>query len=340
METKGFESTTTENKLDKLSILILAHKNINQLSRLLKQLSHNNIDIFIHIDKKWNLSDDKINELKSINDGGIFICDNRISASLDTWSLVEATMALIKKTKLIENEKGINYKYTALLSGQDYPIKSIDYIQNFLNESYPKPFIDCTPYDRENWLYHKFNCLPTEIKIMRFINSCLDKGLFRKIVKLPFYLFFKIIKHFHTVYDDLRKLNCELYGGSAWWILPDVAIDDILYKYHNPNDKIVAVLKNTLTPEETFFQIMVMQSKVASMVNVNPKDMIAQSCMTYAYFSDEDKPFVGHPYIFTAADYYKIIKLPHFFARKFDESIDSEIFDMIDEKILNVNGGK
>jgi len=80
---------------------------------------------------------------------------------------------------------------------------------------------------------------------------------------------------------------------------------------------------------------MTMKSPVANLVDVNPKEMVAQNCMTYAYFSDKDKPFKEHPYIFTVDDYSKIISLPHLFARKFDETVDAKVLDLIDDKILN-----
>lgn len=333
-----FPDVKRESKnIDRLAALILAHKNISQLKRLIRALKHKNIDVFVHVDKKWKISDKEISSLLSENDGRVFICDNRISANLDSWSLVEATIELINKSKQYEKESGIKYRYMYLLSGQDYPIKSMDFIFNTLIESYPKPIIDCTPYDKSNWIYHKFNNLPSELMINSLINKYMKRGFFRKIIKLPFFIFYKIAKSFHTTFDDLQKNGCKLYGGSAWWILPDIIIDDLLEKYNNPNNKCISLLKNTNTPEETFFQIMVMNSHFSNMVNVNSKDMVAQNCMTYAYFSDEGKPFKGHPYIFTATDYKKIIKLPHLFARKFDDQIDSEILDLIDEKVLNVS---
>lgn len=99
---------TSENfdEKDRLAILILAHKNISQLQRLIRALRHDKIDIFVHIDKKWEVS---INEIMSIFGGAdnIFFCDNRISAHLDTWSLIVATFELIKKTKHIEHTRRI-----------------------------------------------------------------------------------------------------------------------------------------------------------------------------------------------------------------------------------------
>ena len=47
----------------KLACLILAHKNIEQLMHLCSVLLNNNIYIFVHIDKKWNISEDEIKAL-------------------------------------------------------------------------------------------------------------------------------------------------------------------------------------------------------------------------------------------------------------------------------------
>lgn len=329
------ESTSDEGKL---AILILAHKNLSQLIRLVKKFKHSDIDVFIHVDKKWNLNEEEINTLSLIGNKNVYICDKRISAFLDKWSLVEATIELIKRSKQVEKEKGRKYIYSALLSGQDYPIKSNDHILNLLKSSYPKPFIDCTPYERNNFLYVKFNRLPTENKIYMFINAHMAPSLIRKVFKLPFFALFNSIKIFrNNPHDRLRALGYKLYGGSAWWLLPDIVVDHILKKYGDPNDTLVSILKDTFTPEETFFQIMTMESEVADMVNKkSPNQAFTQECLTYAHFYDEEKPFVGHPYILTMEDYQKIANLPHCFARKFEESIDTDILDMIDENILNV----
>lgn len=329
-------SQNTRRKAVKLAILVLAHKNINQLFRLINRLNHIDVDIFIHFDQKWNITEDYMNRLKAINEGSIFFVNRRISVSLDTWSLVDATIELIKISKQIEHDNGVHYIYTALLSGQDYPIKNIDYILSLLKKHYPKPFIDCTPWDRSNWVYGKFNRLPSEAIVNMFINSYMKSSIIRKIVKVPIFLLFNTIKIFYNnPYKNLQGLKCKLYGGSAWWLLPDIAINDMLCEYNNPHSEIIPILKNTFTPEETFFQILIMRSNVASLVELNTKDALTQNCLTYAHFTDEGKPFIGHPYILTVDDFKRIIKLPHCFARKFDEVVDSEVLDLIDQEILN-----
>ncbi|WP_279167047.1 beta-1,6-N-acetylglucosaminyltransferase [Thomasclavelia cocleata] len=94
------------------AVLIIAHKNKNQLIRLIKSLEDNEFDIFVHIDKKWKITKEEIVEIKRAT-SHVTVLDKRISGFLDTWSLCQITIELIKKA-LIKNK---NYKYFILLSG-------------------------------------------------------------------------------------------------------------------------------------------------------------------------------------------------------------------------------
>jgi hypothetical protein len=323
----------------KLAILLLAHKNQKQLERLITRLFNENIDVFIHLDQKWALTDKDITELLTASSKNVFLCENRISGKLFEWSLVEATLELIKKAKQVEEEKNINYNYFALLSGQDYPIKSLDHILQLLNESYPKPFIDCTPYHPSNFLKKRFKSFSLENKILIYFLRNYKPDTLSKVInrikKAPFYALFFILKLFvPTPHAKLQKLNIKLYGGSQWWVLPDIVINKIHQEYFLNKSKIIDILSKTYGPDETFFQIMIMNSIFASLVELNDVMFKKQNCLTYAYFRDEGKPFTGHPYILRAENYDLLSKLPHLFARKFDETIDAEVLDLIDKKIL------
>lgn len=311
-----------------LAILLLAHKNFEQVKRLIMKLNHDEVDIFVHCDIRW---DEGYNLLKEMNCDNVFISNVRYKSDLDTWNLVKAPMQLIKMAK----DMGKTYKYYALMSGQDYIINSIDSIIHDLNKNYPKPYIDCTPYSRDNWVYHKFKANIGYFRYHEWINKRIKNNKINKLVKIPSYIaIIGIISKFCNPRKRLEKLKVDLYGGSAWWILPDIVILYILEEY-TKMDEYVKELSCTMTPEETFFQIMTMRSPLSNMVDLNQPDMVEQNCKTYAYFFGVDKPPAGHPYIFTMDDtnllYNKSKKF--FFARKFDINVDSAIFDYIDNKI-------
>ncbi|MBN2878881.1 MAG: hypothetical protein JXN65_04540 [Clostridia bacterium] len=309
----------------KKAILILAHNNFKQLNRLIKSLQHEDFDIYIHIDKKAKDFDPE-----TLKDGGAaVILENRVSATLDNWTLIRATMNLINAAFQSETD----YGYYLLLSAADYPIKSTTAINEFLDSHYPAPFMDCTPIDKNNWVWPKFNHYRW-IEINNWINSYVKVRTIKKLLKVP-------VRLSERVMDTLGKkpyknLNISLYGGSAWWVLPDCIIKYIREQYCS-NNELIKIFSHTITPEETFFQTMVMNSEYKNEVVVNPAEQQTQNCLTFAYFTDDytgsgKKPFNGHPYVLKADDYDMLKGMEkRFFARKFDERVDSVILDMIDK---------
>lgn len=308
----------------------MAHKNISQIVRLIRSISSDDFHVFVHLDSKMSLTDLEIKSIQDCSDN-VFLSSRRISGSLDSRSLVEIVFSLIECAKENEIECDVHYSYFALLSGQDYPIKEKEFIADYLKRNYPTPLIDCTPYDESNWVYNKFN-LVQFVSLDRYINAKMKRGILRKLIKLPLVITSKILSKGKTAwYKHFSSYGYGLYGGSAWWILPDQVISFILDEVKS-NSKKIQKLKTTYTPEETFFQIMTMASPLSESVVVNPIDMVAQNCMTYAHFSDEGKPFMGHPYILTKDDYPKLKSMPQLFARKFDMEVDEDIFNLIDAK--------
>jgi len=305
----------------KLNCLILAHKNVHQIARLIKRLEHPNVTIFIHLDSKWDVSTQEIHTLE-LSGTQVHILDKRISTRLDDWSLVEAAIELAS----FAQSQSAESSYFLLMSGQDYPIRPIEELLHLLESSYPKPFIDCTPYDDSNWVWHKFN--HTSFSRLQFhLRNKIVRGLIRRFIRI----FERYIPKSMLMINRLSHYQLSLYGGSAWWCLPDIAIRDILTDMGNSHD-IIQLYKKTWTPEETFFQTFVMRSTVGHLVKVNPIDQVSQNCLTFASFTTPTKRFVGHPHVLENSDYEWLMRIRPYICRKFDTSIDSEILDRIDQQ--------
>lgn len=314
----------------KHALLIIAHKNIKQLDRLVSSLEHDSFDIFIHFDSKWAISDDEIEMFKHQHHNAE-VLEKRYSGVLDTWSLVEIAMELIQKALYTETQKKIEYGYFYLMSGQDYPIKSNDYIAQYLDRAYPKPLIDCTPETNDNWIHSTFKRI-RHVNLYNKINKISKNKTVQKICKIPLYAYQEVLTLIvGSPYKHLKAMNIRLYGGSAWWALPREAVGFITEQYKT-NRQVVKWYRKATTPEETFFQTMTMMSPAAEKVVLNDPYETKQNCMTFTYFQREGKPVTGHPYSFTVNEIDKIQKMPHLFARKFDIDIDEKIFDIIEEK--------
>lgn len=318
------------------AFMIMCHKNAHQVIRLAGKCVTKNTDVIIHAD---NLMDDAEYQLLTnfaAAKKGVYLTERRLHGTLDTRSLVDIAIEMVNCAKNIEDSENKHYKYYALLSGQDYLIKPMHWIEKQLEQLYPKPLIDCTPYSKSNWIYYKFRQSFIDKKYSEWIKNNLKK---HAVIRKPFRLSEMFLRKLGELckrdcYSELQKENIALYGGSAWWILPDIVMSFILDELKKNTYYIYLLLEQSNTPEETFFQILTMRSPVADQVDVNPEDMVAQNCKTWAYFSDDGKPFKGHPYIFTAHEFDKLRNSECWIARKFDETEDKSILDLLDQQVL------
>lgn len=262
---------------------------------------------------------------------------------MDTRSLVDIVIQMVTTAKYIEKEQRKEYQYYMLLSGQDYLLKNMKGIERELEKQYPKPFIDCTPYSNTNWVYHKFALNRYTRDFHYWISHQLKKGFVRSAMRIMAILFTKICRTLgFTTYKRLVNSGVELYGGSAWWVLPNTVIDFILKELETRSPCTSIILDESTTPEETFFQIMIMRSPARELVDVNPPEMVLQNCKTYAYFFSETKKFTGHPHVFMSTDkkiLQEKVEEGFWFARKFDITENEEILDWMDSQLLSETRG-
>lgn len=78
----------------KHAVLIMAHKNKEQLIRLIRSLECASFDFFVHPDVKWNLSPEELSEIENCAKG-VHVIKNRIHGELDQWSLPQISLKLI-----------------------------------------------------------------------------------------------------------------------------------------------------------------------------------------------------------------------------------------------------
>ena len=117
----------------KKNYLILSHKNPQQVCRLINRLDDGTSEFFVHVDLKSNLEEFEIlNSLKNTK-----IIPEREKCIWGDFSIVRATLHLLENS-IKHGNKG----FTILLSGQDYPIKSNQFINSFLANHIDFNFIE------------------------------------------------------------------------------------------------------------------------------------------------------------------------------------------------------
>ena len=326
-----------ENKNEKQAIMIIAHKNFSQLCRLVNKLTFEYFDIFIHLDKKFELNYEQITYLEKLNNGRVYLTKKRHDVNLFSFRQIEATLELIN----LSMSKNIHYRYYILISGQDYPLHDSAYIYEHLNNNYPKPFIDVDKLEENNWVYNSFR-LNYSFKDALSKADSIQKKCKNKYIRFSLRILMngpiKLATYVATIYkgapsEQLDKINIKPFGGAQWWILPDDIIYEIAIKGKDIN--FLNIMKHVFSPDETFFQTILMNSKYSSRVANKKKSLKHQNILTYADFRDEKGNAYGHPKIFTMKDFEFLNGLKgYLFARKFDEKVDSLIMDKIDESNL------
>lgn len=98
------------------------------LYKLCAALDDERFDLYIHIDKKTDISAFNI-ESYALKCSRIYVMQNRVNVRWGDISIVDATLAMYRKAH--ENENYIRY---VTLSGLDFPIRSNDQIYNTLSQ--------------------------------------------------------------------------------------------------------------------------------------------------------------------------------------------------------------
>lgn len=280
--------------------VIMAHKNPKQLQRLISKLEHPNFDIYIHIDKKVTIDEfSLIKETKTVK----FI-KNRVSCNWGGFSFLTAIFGAINE--IIDS--GIHYDFINLLSAQDYPLASAANVFEFFLANKGTNFISFEPSKNTEWWleaaarYEKYHF--TDIN---FKGKYLMQGVLNKIAparKFP--------------------LDLELYGSSksSWWTITGECAAHIDGEFQK-NKKLRSFLKYSWGTDEFALATLVMNSPF--------KNQTVNNNLRYIDFSEGH----AHPKTLTVEDFEAVKNSEMLYARKFDETLDEKILDLIDEKCIN-----
>lgn len=327
-----------QDKPQKFAFLILAHRNPEQLLRLVQRLNDSQFDVYVHIDAK---SDIKPFESILSNYGHVKLVQRRVNIVLNDFSLVQATCEL-----LAEAYSGGEYLYYTLLTGQDYPIKPNHVIKDVLTSAYPMAYVDMYGVEEAKlhgvrWVenigchYYSQDVRRLLLKIVgpkRYYRSAM------KWIKIPALFVDRLRSIFGTSPKHLiNELGYTYCAGSHFWSLPDYAVEHILECYGN-DLRIKHIFCNISAPEESFFQTVLSTCK-----NLRIPDPYVQFT---SHLEEMDNPALrmikwyendvhtsGHPAIWTKKDLQMLKQAKALFARKF-EYIDDGVLDAIDAELL------
>jgi hypothetical protein len=280
----------------RIAYLILVHKSPAHLVRLVQRLQGPERVFVIHLDSKsadpsW---DDARRKLEKPN---VFWTE-RVHCEWGEFGLVQAMLNSMET--LIAS--GFPFDFAVLLSGQDYPIKTNAYIEDYLAARSGKCLMYIHPFPNDEWEWQGYYRLATW-RIPLF-------GKKRRIIPGRF------SRWFHRPIP----LGYRPYGGSTWWALPNAAIHYIRDFVKN-NPDFVRYFQQVIYSDEMMFHTILGNSPFRP-----------ETGNRYLYFMKWGSD--PHPAILTESDLPALRASEKCFARKFDESVDVGVVNGIDRELL------
>lgn len=297
--------------------LILAHKNPLQLGRMIERLDDGASKFFIHLDAKTPIEP----FAACLAGAHIHFIDKRERCVWGDFSIVQATIRLMEAAS---KEQGI----FILMSGQDYPIQSQGYINDFLERNKEFDFIEIEPLE-EKWkpkmvkdkLEH-YHILHSE---ERGHSNCYAPfahcSVFQKVRTLTHLLKGRLSRKNFKLLCSLPKRVAPFerqYAGSQFWAFSERTFYAVLNYIREHKAALEGYYKYTSSPDEIYFHSVLMDL-AAKDSTIKLKEQI-----TYVNYFRKNNVFVTE-------DFDKLTSAKgKLFARKFDTEIDIEILNKLD----------
>ena len=291
----------------KIAILIQCHKNPEQINRMLRALRHPAITFFIHVDKKSSVGD------KLLRGADIVILPDaeRVDVQWAKISQIDATLHLLSYA-----DRHGDYDLFWLCSGQDFPIKSADYIVEWLTNHKDHDFINLFP-SKNNGLNHENNY--DKRNTIYFPDWLLGKESWKRLTKR---IYTEITGGYNRTFPLFRRKNVDelrFFFGSQWVCLTKKTLN-WMNEYMEAHPEYYEYFKNCNCPDESFFQTLVMNSPYA------------KQQMDYLHYVEWPEG-MNNPKVLTMDDYHKLVDSEKLMARKFDSDVDSTVLIKLQETI-------
>lgn len=160
----------------KIAHLILAHKNPQQLERMIRAMDHPAFDFYIHIDGKTDAAPFQY----LFDNRRIFPVRKRTKVYWAGYGTIQATINGFEE--MIDKD----YDYINVMSAQDFPLRPAEELYQYIDDHRGSEFITCESIDAE-WAeaasrvrqYHLINWrFPGKYKVEKLVNRLLPPRKF------------------------------------------------------------------------------------------------------------------------------------------------------------------
>lgn len=283
-------SSSKMMKQPKIAYFILVHRFPKQFKRLFKAIYDSENHYLVHIDLKAekHVQQDIEKFLNEYTNAYVMKSENVVWGG---YSMVQSELHGMQYLL----SKNIKWDFFINLSGQDFPLKSQDYIREFLGNNRNKNFIKVANQATER--PDTMNRI--ENYFQESSNGFSGKPYKRAIMK-----------------------NVTSYIGGQWMILTRSCCEFICSS--SEVRKFEDFYRNTLIADESFFQTVMMNTSFnETIVNDDKRAII--------WVPDGDIKL--RPKTLLEADLGFLLEGENLFARKFDEQVDTLVLDILEASI-------
>jgi hypothetical protein len=275
--------------------LILTYTDPQLTERLIRVLTHPQFDFYIHVDKKFSIK--PYLYLARLNN--VYFIQNREDVRWAGYNTIKATFKCVREIA----ESGRKYDMINFMSGQDYPLKSAQYMLDFFERNKGKQFIEYQSIEKE-WIEAQ----------PRITKYHLTNFTFKGRHRLEWLL--NLITPKRRLPNDLKP-----YGKAMFWMMsPERAMYVVNYVESDP--QLERFFLFTWGSDEFVFQTVLMNSFY--------KDELVNNDMRYIDWSAGG----SHPKVLNISDLDQLKSTDDLFARKLNTKASGELIDALDKFIL------
>ena len=283
----------------KLAYFILCHRYPEHVKRLINRLCDEDSYFVLHVDKR--AAPDVYETLSDFSRTvpRVYLC-RRHRCYWGRFGIVQGTISCIQEAVRLD----LPFERAFLLSGQDYPIKTVPQIRDFLSRNEDREYIESFPLEEPN----------------RWSEAV---GEYNAVNRVFYWTLFFRSRFIHLRWRRQFPFGFRPHGGSQWWCLTReciVYLDTFIRKHPT----YLRYFKTTFIPDEAFFQSILSNSPLRS--------RIVSDDLRYM---DWQHPNPMYPRTLETNDFERLASSPSLFARKFDDR-SKELLNIIDKRIHGV----
>lgn len=289
----------------KHAVMIMAHKNLEQLCRLVEYF-RTNCDVFIHLDRKCAWRTEDMERLHAHRQVKLVSMDYEVN-----WggtSVLESELALLQSAYAHGK-----YGYFHLISGQDYPVKPLNAFLDFFERNKGKEFIQYVGIPNPKWekgtyrrfqYFYPYDWAGSRKNPRAWVREQVEMQV-RKGLKRP------IPDEFDT-----------LYGSSQWFSITREAAG-VLLQYTKEHPAFYNRLWMTFAPEECYVATVLLNE-------MDMRSIVRSNCRFIRWkFENGNRPAN------LGVEHFRYLLEEEFlFARKMETSCSLPLLELIDRYLV------